>query len=86
MTLQRSSIPKILYDDCADVLYLKYASNAHATAKEIGGNIIAYFDNQTGAPTAITVVDFKWLEEKDRSWRSMLPIFIDVDRDIIPFI
>lgn len=86
MTLQKNSIPKIIYDECADVLYLKYASNAHATVKEIGGNIIAYFDDITGAPTTITIVDFKWLEEKSRSWRNMLPVFIDIDKDVIPYL
>lgn len=86
MMRQQNCIPRTTYDEDADVLYLKYASNKNATAREIGPNIIAYFDDLTGEPTTITIIDFKWLEESDRSWRDVLPIYIDFDKDVIPFL
>ena len=86
MMIQSSSTPKVIYDRDVDVLYLKYATNKNATAREIGANIIAYFDDTTGLPTTITILDYIHLENTRPSWRNELPIFIDFDRDVKPFI
>lgn len=84
--LQDSYTPKVLYDKDADVLYLKYASNLNASAHEIGGHIVAYFDDITGKPTTITVMDYKWLEANHPTWRDKLPISIDFDFKVIPYL
>ena len=86
MTLLKNYTPRVIYDEEADVLYLKFASNKNATAREIGTNIIAYFDDLTGEPTTITIVYYKWLEEKGSSWRNDLPVQIDFEKDVRPYL
>ena len=79
-------IPNVYYDEGVDVLYLKYASNKNATAREIGGHIIAYYDDITGIPTTITVIGFKWLETNKPNWKGSIPIPVDFERDVHPYL
>lgn len=73
-----------MYDDEADVLYIKYGTNKGATAHEVGGNIIVYADDLTQQPKTITILDYKWLKENRPGWERNLPI--DFDRDIKPLL
>jgi len=86
LILPASYIPKVLYDEDVDVLYLKYTTNRNATAREIGGHIIAYYDDFTGLPTTLTITGYKWLETNKPGWKVALPVPVNFDRDVIPFL
>lgn len=83
-TLVQKYIPRVAYDDGADILYIKYGTNKGATAREIGSNIIVYLDDATMEPRTITILDFKWLIENCPGWESRLPV--DFNGEIKPLI
>jgi len=82
----RGYTPQVAYDSESDVLYIKYGSNRGASAREIGGYIIAYIDDVTDEPRTITIMCYKWLNENMEGWKSMLPISIDFANDIEPLL
>ena len=86
MILQHGSTPKVIYDEEADVLYLKFSSNRNSTGHETGSNIIVHFDDATGVMTTVTILDFMWLEKNHPKWKNELPAFIDFDTDVYPLI
>ena len=69
-------ILQITYDAEFDILSLKYASNANATAKELGPYIIIYTDDLTGETTTVTIMDFV------RRFDELEPFLLDIPFNI----
>lgn len=56
------------YDRAADVLYLYLNDDAYTRNMEEEAGLILRYDENTDAPMAVTVVDYKeyWLSKQDR--------------------
>ncbi|MDA3936027.1 MAG: hypothetical protein PF636_04065 [Actinomycetota bacterium] len=66
MTIFHVSSQDALYDDFADVLYVKLAESDDTFGRETPSGLIVHFSRSTGAPTGITVMDYCALSEDER--------------------
>lgn len=64
MTVYHVSKSDVLYDDFADVLYVRLADSDDTFGRETPSGLIVHYSRASGAPTGITVMDYCTLSDQ----------------------
>ena len=67
MVSYRVSTQDVLYDDYADVLYVKLGESDDTFGRETPSGLIVHFSKTTGDPAGLTVTDYCGVPEGQRS-------------------